>query len=86
MMGGTTTKLSARLILQKTASTDYMEIFIHNMYIPTEGHNLQIQSIDDSIKAVELKLRCAQPDEDKRQIYITIVDAQAKQYYHNEAE
>ena len=85
-MNAASSKMSAHLILQKTAKTDLINIFIYNIYLPTDGHNLQIQSIDDSIKAVELKLRCAQPDIDKRQLYVTIVDNKAKGYYHNEDE
>jgi hypothetical protein len=85
-MNSATTKMSARLKLQRTASTDFVDIFLYNLYLPDDGHSLRVHSIDDSIQLVDIKLRCAQPDKDKRQVYIVAVDNKAKTYYHNEAE
>jgi hypothetical protein len=66
-MNSASTKTSALLRLIRTAGTDLIVIYLHNLYMAE--HDAHVMDIDETIKAVDMTLRAAQPDVDKRQIY-----------------
>lgn len=85
-MDSASTKLSALLRLNRTAGTDVLTVFINNLYL--NEHDSHIQSIDESIKAVDMTLRCAQPNVDKKQIYANEITSTTytKVYFGNTDE
>lgn len=85
-MNSASSKMSGLIRLERTAITDVLTIFLHNIYLAE--HDCHIQSIDESIKAVDMTLRAAQPDVDKRQIYANEITSTTytKVYFGNTDE
>lgn len=85
-MGSASSKMSSLLRFNRAAGTDVLTIFLHNLYI--NEHDSHLQTIDETLQGVNLTLRTAQPDGDRRQIYANQITSTTytKVYFGNTDE
>lgn len=85
-MNAATTFTSGLLRLTRTSATDLIVIYLYNLYL--SAHDAHIMNIDETIKAVDMTFRAAQPDVDGRQIYANEITSTTytKVYFGNTDE